>query len=392
MELIIFICLILIISYFFDLISIHIKIPSVFLLILLGLILKLILKYYKFSFTNLDEGIVVLGTLGLILIVQEAALEIEFKKEKMKTILKAFFSALFQLSIQVFIFSSFFLFLFKYDLKTSLLNAIPISVISSAVAISSVKNFREFEKEFIVYESAFSDILGILLFDFVYFNENFHLNIIKDIFLNVLIVFVFSLFAILILLHLLNKIIHPVKFIPILLIMVSFYALAKLYHYPSLLFILFFGFSLSNINKIIPEKLKAKINLENLNLEVEKYKTISFEMTYLIRSLFFILFGFSFKILEIFNIKGFSISILIILIIYLTRYIILWVLKIAREKTLFMAPRGLITIILFLSLDEKFKITFIDKTLILQLIIISIFLTLIETFKKENPIKNQGSN
>lgn len=383
MELIILFCALLLISYFFDLISLHIKIPSLFLLIILGFLLRFFLEYIGFEIINLERSIIILGTVGLILIVQEAALELEFKKEKIVLILKALFSSLLQLLLQVGFFSFAFFMLFKYDLKSSLLNAIPLSVISSAVAISSVRNFKNFEKEFITYESAFSDIAGIFLFDFIYFNEKFNSSVIKVALSNIFFIIILSFFSILILIHLLNKIRHPVKFIPILLIIISFYAIAKLYHLPALLFILFFGFSLSNINKFLWKKIKEKINFENLNLEIEKYKSFSFELTYLIRSIFFIIFGFSFKLKEIFHFKTLPSVLISVIIIYLIRYLVISTLRIKNEKILFIAPRGLITIILFFLIDEKFKIIFIDKIFILQLIILSIFLMFIETFKKE---------
>lgn len=382
-DLIIYICLLLLVSYFFDLISNYIKIPSVFFLIIIGFLLRFFFESLSFQVLNLEKSIIILGSLGLILIVQEAALELEFKKEKIPLILKAFFSAFFQLILQVSLFSLFFYIFLKYDLKPSILNSIPLSVISSAIAISSVKNFKNFDKEFIIYESAFSDILGIILFDFVYFNNNFNLGIIDDAFKNIFAIFLLSFISIILLIHLLNRIKHPVKFIPILLIVVSFYFLAKLYHLPALLFILFFGLALSNLHKIKDFRIGKKIDIESLNLEIDKYRSITFELTFLIRSIFFILFGFYFKISEIFNLKNFFIAIFILSLIYSIRFFILLFLGIKREKILFMAPRGLITIILFFLIDEKYKIFLIDKTLILQIIIISILLMLIETFKKE---------
>lgn len=381
MELIIYICLLLLLSYLFDLISNYIRIPSVLLLIALGLLLRFFFEFLNLEILDLNQSIIVIGTLALILIVQEAALELELKKEKISVILKAFFSASFQLIFQIAIFFSFFYLLLNYELKSSLINSIPLSVISSAIAISSARNFKEFEREFIVYESAFSDILGIILFDFIYFNNEFNIEIIEDGFKNILAILLLSFLSIILLLHLLNKIKHPVKFIPILLIVISFYSIAKVYHLPSLLFILFFGLSLSNIYKIKDFKIGKKIDIESLNQEIEKYKSISFEFTYLIRSIFFILFGFSFKFSEIFELKKFSHSLAIIFVIYIIRFFILFILNVKKEKILFMAPRGLITIVLFFLIEDKFKIPFINKTLIIEIIIISIFLMLVETFK-----------
>ena len=52
-----------------------------------------------------------------------------------------------------------------------MLNAIPLGIISSAVAISSAIHLNREEKEFVVYESSFSDIFGIIIFDFILISQ-----------------------------------------------------------------------------------------------------------------------------------------------------------------------------------------------------------------------------
>jgi hypothetical protein len=56
---------------------------------------------------------------------------------------------------------------FSIPWDTALLNAIPLGIISSSVAIPAAINLRPADKEFVVYESSFSYILGILVFDFI---------------------------------------------------------------------------------------------------------------------------------------------------------------------------------------------------------------------------------
>ena len=50
--------------------------------------------------------------------------------------------------------------------QAAIIYATPLSIISSAVAIPSSAGLRQQEKEFVVYESTFSDILGIMLFNY----------------------------------------------------------------------------------------------------------------------------------------------------------------------------------------------------------------------------------
>ena len=49
-------------------------------------------------------------------------------------------------------------------LKTVLANVIPLSVISSAIAIPSARNLSQSLREFVTYESSLSDIFGVIFF------------------------------------------------------------------------------------------------------------------------------------------------------------------------------------------------------------------------------------
>jgi hypothetical protein len=41
--------------------------------------------------------------------------------------------------------------------------ALPLSIISSAIVIAGIKNTTELKREFLAYESSFSDIVGFLI-------------------------------------------------------------------------------------------------------------------------------------------------------------------------------------------------------------------------------------
>ena len=157
--------LLIIFSYLFDIFARRTKFPSVILLVLTGIILRFFSSYYGYSnFTFLDSLVPVLGTIGLILIVLEAALELEIKKEKTQIIVKGFLAALVILIINIVLVSIFFNQVIGLEYATSVIYAIPLSIISSAVAIPSATGLITKNKEFVVYESTFSDILGIMIF------------------------------------------------------------------------------------------------------------------------------------------------------------------------------------------------------------------------------------
>ncbi len=82
---------VIIISYVFNMVSKRTNIPSVLLLIVLGIVIRLALGIDGSRFFSILE---ILGNVGLIMIVLEAALDLELTKEKWPIIWKSFVVAL----------------------------------------------------------------------------------------------------------------------------------------------------------------------------------------------------------------------------------------------------------------------------------------------------------
>src|SRR6056300_36151 len=159
--------LLIIFSYLFDAFARKTKFPSVILLMLTGIGVRAITSAYGYDELGfLDNLIPVLGTIGLILIVLEGALELEISKEKSVLILKGFFAALIILVLNIAALQWVFVQLFQMDNQLATLSAIPLAIISSAVAIPSAASLLNWDREFVVYESTFSDILGIMIFNY----------------------------------------------------------------------------------------------------------------------------------------------------------------------------------------------------------------------------------
>ena len=74
--------IIVILSFWFNGVSKKTNIPSVLMLIVLGIILQYVMGYFIPNMPNFDGALEILGIVGLIMIVLEAALELELKKEK----------------------------------------------------------------------------------------------------------------------------------------------------------------------------------------------------------------------------------------------------------------------------------------------------------------------
>lgn len=370
MSIIISLCVLLLLSYVFDLSASKTRIPTVILLIALGWGVKQASSFLGFQEHNLNPILPLLGTVGLILIVLEGSLELEINHSKLPLVGKSSLIAL----IPMLILSVGLAWAFDYfghtGFKIGLVNAIPFAVISSAIAIPSARNLMSDQKEFVTYESSLSDIFGVILFNFVALNDEFTAASYGEFFLQLLLILIISLVSTLLLSYLLGNIKHHIKFVPIMLMVVLIYAISKTFHLPSLIFILLFGLFLGNVDELKHLKFIQKLKTENLQEEVHKFRELITEITFLIRSLFFLLFGFLIETKELLNLATIIWAISIVAAIFLIRWICLKVFGYRVSPLLFLAPRGLITILLFLSIPLTQVAGIANKSLIIQVIIL----------------------
>ncbi|MBN1651655.1 MAG: cation:proton antiporter [Bacteroidales bacterium] len=370
---IIALCIIIILSYFFDITSKYSKIPGVLLLILLGITIRIIVNKTGFFVPNMEPVLPVIGTLGLILIVMEASLDLKLNKEKKVIIFKSILSAvvLFIVFVAVgaYILTSFY----EIPIKTSLLNSIPLAIISSAVAIPAAINLKKEDKEFVIYESSFSDILGILLFDFIIIDHLSISNGVLNLFFDGFLTLIISIITTVALAFLLHKTTHHVNYVVIMTSIILIYVLAKLIHLPAMLLILIFGLALSNHKFLNIPYIRDFIDFEKFKTDIKSFKSIAGELTFLVRSFFFILFGYYTKINELFSLQNLLLSLIIVGFVLLIRWLFFKrVIKKDISPLFFYAPRGLITILLFLSIPEIHRIGLVNEGVVTQVIFISI--------------------
>lgn len=374
---IIAICILLLVAYAFDISSARTRIPSVILLLLMGWLVKLIASYFDIIIPDLNAVLPIFGTLGLILIVLEGSLELEFTRSKLGFIGKSALVALLPILVLSFGLGFAFHYFGNTSFKTGLSNAIPFAIISSSVAIPSARNLPGHDREFVTYESSLSDIFGVLFFNFITLNDDIQASSVGHFFLELFIILVVSFIATLSLAFLLNRIKHHVKFVPIILMIFLIYALAKLYHLPGLIFILLFGIFLGNLDELKHLKFVNRLKPDILNREVQKLKELTMEGAFLIRALFFLLFGFLIETDELFNGATMAWAVGISLGIFLLRYLFLKLFRLPVSPLLFVAPRGLITILLFLSIPTSQVISLSNKSLIIQVIVLTALVMMI---------------
>ena len=384
-QLIITISILLLLAYVFDITASKTKIPSVILLLLLGFGAKLVTESLNISIPNLNPILPILGTIGLILIVLEGSLELEINKSKLPLILKSSIVALIPLLVISFGIAYYLNHFEHLPLKLALASAIPIGIISSAIAIPSAKNLLNNEKEFITYESSLSDIFGVIFFNFITLNDNIGSKTFGDFSLELLSMLGLSFVATLLLAGFLNKIQHHIKFVPMIILVLLIYGIAKLFHLPALIFILIFGLFIGNIDELRHYKFIQKFHPVNFTKDVHKFREITTELAFLIRALFFMLFGFLIDLGDVLNSETILFALCITLGIFIVRFIILKIFKLQTNPLVFIAPRGLITILLFLSIPISQQIEQIDKSLIIQVIILSALIMMIGLMRYKKP-------
>lgn len=353
-HILIALCLVTIISYLFNILSERLKVPSVILLIGCGIILQKVSDYNEMQVVVPRTILELLGVIGLILIVLEGALDLKITPDKRKLITRSFLAAVSVLFITTIAIGDILNFAFDIPFVQALPYAVAMGVISSSIAIPSVNNLSADKKEFIIYESTFSDILGIMMFNYVISEKLLSFATVSTFFLNLLLITAISILSTLLLMLLFRYLKGHIKVFLILSILILVYSVSKQMHLPSLFFILIFGLVLNNAEPYLRGRTKKYLLPEKLLSVNAELKTMTAELAFLIRTFFFLLFGYSINVNLIFDPQVLITGSVIMLVILVIRYVFLrYISRINIFPELFIAPRGLITIILFYSIPKN---------------------------------------
>ena len=395
-NLIIGISLTIILSFLFNSLSKKTNIPAVLMLIVLGVAFQYLLKglstedidFTKEFFPILE----MLGIFGLIMIVLEAALELELKKEKLIPILKALGVALIGLVASAWIAALILYWLIpSMSMQSAWLYATPISILSSAIIIPSVASLSEVKKEFHVYESTFSDILGIMMFYFLTGGLNPEESSgVAGFFGNLLLTIVISLVASYVLILIFQRIKSQVKLFLLIAVLLLLYALGKKMHLSSLIIILIFGLVITNMKLFFQGKLGEMLHFEKAKAIHHELHVITAETAFVVRTLFFVIFGITIVLSSLFNLKVTLVSLFIIVSIYVIRFVLLR-LFVGKDinPQLFIAPRGLITVLLFYAIPTEAQVaTFEPGILLFVIITTSLVMTWGMIRNKKQEVKN----
>lgn len=386
-TIIILISSIVILSYFFTVISKKTNIPSVLLLIGTGVAIKYFSGHYGIPLQDVDALVKVLGATGLIMIILEAGLDLHIDRQKISLIRDSFFSALIIFIVSALGIAYLVHHMLNEPFDKSFIYAVPLSIISSAIVIPSTGNLPERKKEFIIYEASFSDIIGILVFNYMVMHEAINLQNTALFAGRIGLAVIISAIASSLLIYMLTKIEGVLKFFLVFSILSIVYASGELIHLPALLIILVFGGLLNNSSKLIKGKLANIIPIENLEKVLDLMKTITAETSFLIRTFFFILFGYTINLAVLIEPDVIIIGTSIVMILLSVRYVYLrMIVKSNLFPELFLMPRGLVTILLFYSIPVEKQLTNFKVGIIFYVVLLTSLLMMagLIFFKKDD--------
>jgi len=363
---------IIIVSYLFNILAQKTNIPSVILLIVTGYAAKELLGI-EFNEEEWFLPLEVLGIIGLILIVLEAALDLELRRDKLKLIWQSSLVAALSL-----FFNTFFLaigiryFIGNLDMLTAIIYAIPLSITSSAIVIPSVNGLEKSKREFLIYESTISDILGIMFFYLLVENLDTNgatmvgLNVITNIGGTLLLSVALSYAMIIVF----QRIKSDVKLFLFFAVLILFYAIGKLFHLSSLLMILVFGIVLENRMLFFSGFLRKYLYEDNIRRVLVDFKLLTRESAFVVRTFFFFILGMSITLAGVFVPDILLLTAYFLLGLFTFR---LFIFKLLFKRDyfpqFFIAPRGLISILLFFAIPKEFRINDFELGILLLSIV-----------------------
>jgi Kef-type K+ transport system membrane component KefB len=336
----------------------------------------------------------VLGILGLIMIVLEAGLDLEVNRNKLKLIRNAFFSALIILTLSTTACSLLLFYYLKEDFLRCLIYAIPISVVSSAIVIPSISHLVDNKKDFLVYETSFSDIMGIMLFNYIIAGNILEPGNVAIFFGSTVFAIVLSVVLSILLLFLLTRITTKVRFFLIFAVLIFLYAGGKMLNLPALFIILLFGLIIGNWQLSPFHRLYKWISQSQVNEVGFVLHSLTAESSFLIRTFFFFIFGLTIDLRLLLDQEVILAGSALIFALLFIRFIYLqFFLKSHIFPELFFMPRGLITILLFYSIPPVYKLSRFNEGILFFIILATSVIMMIGTTstgaKKIEEINNE---
>ncbi|MDE2146134.1 MAG: hypothetical protein KGJ24_05550 [Burkholderiales bacterium] len=339
-------------SYWFNHLGRVWRFPSVVFLLLAGLLLRAATDAAGLSVQPPGALLSVLGTLGLILIVLEGALDLDLVAGRRGFLQRTFGAAALGVLGGTAALAALMKLLFAMPWPSAVLLAIPFGVISSAAAIPAAETLPRQAREFVIYESSWSDIVGVMIFNAATValaagGGGFTLNLFGGAAAVLLIGGLLGLGMI----WLVGNLEGHVKFLPLIFGLVLVYAAAEVMNLSPLLIVLVLGLMLNNPHLLRRIRGLARLQSAHYEAELHRLKHLTAEATFLVRTFFFLLLGYSTDLATLADLRAWGFALLIVALVFGLRWPLLWLFNARRPRPLlWAAPRGLITVVLFYSL------------------------------------------
>jgi len=254
--------------------------------------------------------------------------------------------------------------------------AIPFAVISSAVAIPSAAGLPESRHEFIVYESSLSDILGVLVFYAWLGSEGSIDGFAADLLGGGALSIVAALVAGLALFYFINQIVGHVRFLPLLAGLVFLYAIGKALHLSPLIIVLVCGLVINNPKLLTWHAKLRRVKSETYTQTLREFKGLVAELTFATKSFFFLLLGYWTDVKSMLSVEALLVATAGIAFILASRWLILRLLRQEGVAQLvWIAPRGLVTVLLFLSAQDTGAVTGFPFGAVMLVVLVTAALT-----------------
>ncbi|MFN7094367.1 MAG: cation:proton antiporter [Burkholderiales bacterium] len=371
--LIIGLCLVLIASFFYNYLLKKFQISPVLLLILTGIGLKLASAHFGVNFNISSNFLAVCGTLGLIAIVLEASFDLKVNASNRRMVVSTFLIATLIMLLSMLAVAAIFWVTYQVSWLRAILYALPFAIVSSAIVLPSITKLTEKKREFLAFDSIFSDIVGVLIFNFVVASEFKSVASLLNGFSSLMLMLLLSIAVSIPLALLINRNHSPNRHVFILAVLILVYALAKVWHLSALILILIFGLTLNNIHLLFSRtRFKSWFNLPLLEQELAKLCELTSIFAFVIRTVFFVVLGYSLNLSLLLNWSVILLGLAIVGLIYGVRLLILKIfLQYDLLTATLTAPRGLITVLLFYQIPNKFAIDKFNSGVVFFVVVVT---------------------
>lgn len=343
-----------IVAHWFDRLALRWRIPSVVFLLAAGLFCRQLVHWWGIEF-SLSTGLLpLLGTVGLILIVFEGALDLRLDASHSHLLKRTFLMAALSIGVTGLALALAISAIAQIEFTLAFLVAMPFTVISSAVAIPSASILPKPQREFVIYESSISDIVGIMLFNALLVTVLRTGSFAGNLFWGALVMLLVGAVLSVVIYVLVGSLKGHVKFAPLFFILIGVYGFAKWIHLSPLLLVVILGLALNNPILMRRLPLPQAWHSEHYEQELEKLKNLTAEATFVVRAWFFLLLGYSTQVEDLLSLPAWLTALAIVALIFVVRFVLLRIVM-PQDKTgwlVWMTPRGLITVLMFFNLQE----------------------------------------